>query len=118
MAHSVRGVGCGVQFCLMAPGCWSAAAAALLAGEGVLAALPGCRRFVGRVRAHGQEPPLHRLTQSALTAASPGAASPWLRPRSSQGNQGGFLKEWLQSHLQAAKEIGKPLLVSGPREGH
>lgn len=29
---------------------------------------------------------------------------------SSEGNQAGFLKQWLQSHLDAAKAIGKPLL--------
>ena len=28
-----------------------------------------------------------------------------------QDNQGGFLKEWLQAHLDAARTIGKPLLV-------
>ena len=30
--------------------------------------------------------------------------------RSPDGQQGGFLREWLNSHLEAAEAIGKPLL--------
>jgi hypothetical protein len=36
-------------------------------------------------------------------------------PHSSQESQGGFLQQWLKSHLDAAKSIGKPLLVSAHR---
>jgi hypothetical protein len=49
--------------------------------------------------------------------ARPPRPPPRPPPRSPQGNQGGFLREWLQSHLDAAKSIGKPLLVRARARG-